>query len=197
MENGFQPGDIFFTRGTGFISKAIRLFSRSFGESRTRVNHVGLVVTAGSVKTCRVVEALHVVRRHSLWKRYGPPKPDRVAVYRPLNLSREEIEILVEEANEQVGKTYGYLKLLAHLLDWFLQGAYVFRRLTRNKNYPICSWLVAHACSKIDKHFGVDPGAAQPDDIWDFVLSNPKKYMPVYPLGPLAADDEPRRLDKK
>lgn len=192
MENTFQPGDIFLTQGTGFLSKAIRLFSRTCGEDRTRVNHVGIIVTPGSVKTCRVIEALHVVRRHSLWKRYGPPKPDRVAVYRPVKLKPEEIDIIVKEANEQVGKTYGYLKLLTHLLDWFLQGAYVFRRLTQNGNYPICSWLVAHAYSKVDMHFGVQPGAAQPDDIWDYVRARPQNFIPIYPLGLLVAEDEPR-----
>ena len=39
-----EPGDVFLTRGSSFISRAIRFFTRSIGEKRTKVNHVGLVV---------------------------------------------------------------------------------------------------------------------------------------------------------
>ena len=44
-----EPCDIFLTKGDSFVSKAIRFFSRSFGEKRTEVNHVGIIVTPGSV----------------------------------------------------------------------------------------------------------------------------------------------------
>jgi len=70
-----ESGDIFLTRGCGFISKAIRFFTRSIGEKRTKVNHVGLVVQRGEVKTVIVVEALcKGVMRHTLWSQYGPPR---------------------------------------------------------------------------------------------------------------------------
>jgi hypothetical protein len=61
-------------------------------------------------------------------------------------------------------------------------GAYIFRRLTQNGDYPICSWLVAHAFAKAGKTFGVQPGAANPDDIWDFIVDNPEKYGEIHPL---------------
>ena len=179
-----KQADIFLTKGSGFISKAIRFFSGHIGESRTQVNHVGLVVEDGELETCFVVEALSKVQHHTLWAQYGPQCKDLVAIYRPLNLTNEEKQVIVNEALEQVGKKYGYLKIATHLLDWTLQGAYVFRRLTQNGKYPICSWLVAHAYSKAGKHFGVDPGAAQPDDIWDFVTDkkNLDKYVCVHEL---------------
>ncbi|MBN2424521.1 MAG: hypothetical protein JXB44_05820 [Calditrichaceae bacterium] len=177
-----EPTDIYLSKGSSFIAKAIRFFSTTIGESCTQVNHVGVIVTKGDLQTCVVVEALHKVTRHTLWSEYGPDHNDLVAIYRPLNLTDEEEEIIVNEANEQVGKKYGYLKIVTHLLDWFLLGAYVFRRLTQDGRYPICSWLVAHAFSKAGKHFGVDPGSAQPDDIWDFVNGNPDKYEQIYPL---------------
>jgi hypothetical protein len=62
-------------------------------------------------------------------------------------------------------------------------GAYFFRRLTNNGNYPICSWLVAHSYSKAGKYFGCEPGAAEPDDIWDFVKSNTEKYKEIYHIN--------------
>ncbi len=39
--------DIFLTKGTSFISGAIRWFTRRIGESRTEVNHVGIIVEPG------------------------------------------------------------------------------------------------------------------------------------------------------
>jgi len=180
-----EPGDVFLTRGKGLISKAIRFFTRSIGESRTKVSHVGIVVEEGTLKTAVVVEALSMVKRHCLWEKYGPPAKDDVAVYRAKNLTSEEIKTIISVAESQVGRKYGYLKIVAHLLDWALLGAYVFRRLASNGDYPICSWLVAHSFSKAGKYFGVEPGAASPDDIWDFVSSHKDIYECVHKLKPL------------
>ena len=180
-----KPGDIFLTRGTSFISRAIRVFTRTFGESRTKINHVGLVVAQGTAAQAQVVEALWRVVRRRLWDGYGPPSKDEVAVYRPINLTDEELAAIVAYAERQVGKQYGYLKIAAHLLDWGLMGTYLFRRLTQSPDYPICSWLVAHAYASVSKDFGVVPGAATPDDIWDFVTKESEKYRRILLLGRL------------
>jgi hypothetical protein len=180
-----QPGDVFLTRGRGLLSRLIRLFTRSIGESRTQINHVGLIVAPGSAATAVGVEALSKVVRHPLGSRYGPRSGQEVAVYRPINLRPDEIAVVVSAAESYVGRKYGYVKIVAHLLDWLFLGIYLFRRLARMDNYPICSWLVAHAFSKVEKTFGVPPGAASPDDIWDFVSSEPEKYRCVLPLGAL------------
>lgn len=189
MTTELLPGDVFMTRGKGFVSRAIRFFTRTIGEKRTKVNHVGIIVSAGGFKESSEVEALIEVREVKLWYGYGPPSTDDVAIFRPTNLSPEEIEVIVAEAREQVGKTYGFFKILGHILDWLLLGAYIFRRLTQNGDYPICSWLVAHAFAKVDKTFGVAPGAATPDDIWDFIVDNPDKYREIHPLGRLWQTD--------
>jgi hypothetical protein len=182
MELSIKPADIFLTRGNSFISNAIRFFSRTIGESRTKVNHVGLIVEEGTLQTCVAVEALSKVKKHTLWSEYGPNHDDQVAIFRPLNLTEEEKKLIAGEALEQVNKKYGYLKIVTHMLDWFLLGAYVFRRFTQSGKYPICSWLVAHAYSKAGKNFGCEAGAAQPDDIWDFVTKNPAKYEQIHSL---------------
>ena len=181
-----EPGDVFLTQGKGFISRAIRFFTRRIGEKRTEVNHVGLIVQSGDLQDAIVVEALTRVKSHRLWSQYGPPKKDSVAVYRASNLTQDEVDKIVAEAESQVGKKYGYLKIVAHFMDWLLLGAYLFRRIVPDGKYPICSWLVAHSFSKAGKHFGVDPGAATPDDIWDFIEHNPDKYEEIHPLKPLA-----------
>jgi hypothetical protein len=66
-----------------------------------------------------------------------------------------------------------------------LLGAYVFRRLVPGRRYPICSWVVAESFGKAGKHFGVEPGAASPDDIWDFIEARPDLYETIHPLRPL------------
>jgi hypothetical protein len=185
MATVIKPGDIFLTRGNALISRLIRFFSTKIGESRTMVNHVGVVVEEGTLQTCVVVEALSRVKHHKLWEQYGPPDNDSVAIYRSINLTSEEIDKIVKYANKQVGRKYGYFKIVTHLLDWFFFGVYFFRRFTNNGQYPICSWLVAYAFAEADKNFDVAPGAAEPDDIWDFVNKNKDKYEEVYPLSRL------------
>lgn len=186
-----KPGDIFLTRGQGFVSWAIRCCTRNIGEKRTQVNHVGIVVEEGSLRTCNVVEALMRVMLHPLWRQYGPENHTLVSVYRPLTLTPEEIAVVVAEAREQIGKGYGFLKLFAHLLDWLLQGVYFFRRFVGCEKYPICSWLVAHAYSRAGKHFGCEPGAAEPDDIWDFVTTHHTYYKRIHPSSKSGADAHP------
>jgi len=126
MDVLLKPGDVFFTRGTGCLSRAIRVCTRSFGEKRSKVNHVGVVVNEGSIQTAMIVEALSKVRMHRLWKRYGTSNKHQVAIYRVKNLKPEQIEIIIAEANEQVGRLYGFGKIITHLLHWLLTGVYVF-----------------------------------------------------------------------
>ena len=178
-----QPGDIFLTRGTSWFSGAIRFFTRRIGEERTKVNHVGVVVEGGHVERVRVVEALSTVKKRNITAYRG--KKTAVAVYRPTNLTSEQLQTIVDKSNSYVGRQYGWFKIVMHLIDWVFQGAYVARRLTNSDNYPICSWLVAQAYAEVGADFGVEPGAASPDDIWDFVTQNTDKYEMVHPLLPL------------
>ena len=187
-----QPGDIFLTRGRGFVSRAIRFFTRHIGESRTKVNHVGLVVQGGPIEQAVVVEALRNVERHCLIDEYGGAD-DQVAIYRPTKLSRAELQRVVALANGYVGRGYGYGKIALHALDWVFQGAYVFRRLGQMDDYPICSWLVAQAYSGVGVHFGVDAGAATPDDIWDYVTTHHNEFVRVRGLERLSFPAQPLR----
>lgn len=189
MDIMLKPGDIFLTKGPGLFSRLIRFCSRSIGESRAKVNHAGVVVKEGSLRTAEIVESVAVARRCRLWEHYGPRSKNAVAVFRPRNLTPEQVAVIVATAERQVGKKYDMFKLAAHLLDWLLLGAYLFRRLADNGDYPICSWLVAHAFDEAGKNFGVARGAAQPDDIWDFVTGNTDKYECLHPLARLREDE--------
>lgn len=180
------PGDVVLTRSGGIVGWAIRLFTRSIGESRTKASHTGIIVEGGPLDGAIIVEALSKVKRHRLWDRYAG-RNHEVAVFRPLNLTPGELTKVIAKAETYVGRRYGYLKILAHWLDWVLQGAYVFRRLAAQDRYPICSWVVAYAFAEADKHFDVEPGAATPDDIWDFVTGNPDVYREVVALARLTS----------
>lgn len=179
-----EPCDIFLTRGTSFVSGAIRFFTRSFGEKRTEVNHVGIIVDGGTVHSAVAVEALVKVRMHAL-RRYATKPTTGVAVFRPINLTDAEKALIVEKAKSYEGRAYGWTKIVTHAMDWSLRGAYVFRRLTSSDDYPICSWLVAYAFAAAGKDFGVEAGAANPDDIWDFATSNADKYVQIRGLTPI------------
>ncbi len=132
-----------------------------------------------------MVEALSKVKRHRLWEQYGSPDNSWVSVYRAKNISPKEMKVIMAAAEEQVGKTYGYLKVVMHFLDWCLTGVYFFRWFARSENYPICSWLVASAFGEAGYDFGVPNEGANPDDIWDFVNERTDYYERIVLLGPL------------
>lgn len=176
-----QPGDIFLTQGDSFVSKAIRVLTRDRGESRTEVNHVGVVTQKGGIHSAVIVEASSkVIRRHM--GAYAKSTSTKVAIYRLKSLRSEEKCAIVTAANAYVGKKYGYLKIVAHFLDWCLGGVYFFRRMAMMDNYPICSWLVAYAYLNAGLGFGVEASGASPDDIWDWVTDPENGYEEVHPL---------------
>lgn len=178
-------GDLFFTCGDSKVSKLIRWFTRSKGEAKTQVNHVGLVIGGGTLGEAVIIEAVRTVQIGRLMRRYGPPKTDRVAVYRCIGVSMIDLAEACLAAESYEGRKYGYLKIAAHALDRLIGGKYVFRRLAGMDNYPICSWLVAYSFEKIGISFGVPADAADPDDIWDWVASHPRKFRAVRPLTQL------------
>jgi len=178
-----QAGDIVFTRSPRLFGKLIRVCTRSFGESRTKVNHVGGIVKGGKVTQAVIVEALHKVVRRNLWVAYGPSCEDEICIYRYKHLTKEQETIIVETRESYVGKVYGYLKIATHFLDWMFLGTYCFRRLTNSDNYPICSWTEEHSYRKAGIDFGK---GASPDDIWDYVTEKDKdNWECVYPLRKL------------
>jgi len=182
------PGDIVLTRGSSWVSRAIRAFTRSPGEAPTKVNHAGAIVTAGPLRFSELVEAISTVVRRNLWAAYFGR--DQVSIWRAKNLTPDQRRKVAANAQEYVGRKYGYVKVVAHALDGLLGGAFFFRRMTGMDRYPICSWVVAHAYGKEGFHFGVTDNAATPDDLWDFVNKRKDLYECIFPLGPLKDSGE-------
>lgn len=180
-----KPGDIILTRGEGWLDEAVRRFSAVGKEKEAFVNHVGIVVRGGQdfpfekgQHEAIIVEALSHVKRHPLRDQYGDGKT-QIAIFRPKLINKYKISKIVKKANEYVGDSYGYIKIVAHLLDYFLGGAYFFRRLANMDKYPICSWLVAEAYASIGHNFGVPAGAASPDDIYDYCRKYKEEFEEI------------------
>lgn len=163
------------------FSRLIRIGEKSLGEEKSIVNHVGIVSQFGPIDVADVIEALVTVKKHTLFEQYHN-KSDKVAIFRPLNLSFEQSLEIILKANSYVGRNYGYSKIVTHALDYFIGKKYIFRRLTHSDNYPICSWVVSHSYKAAGLDFGCPPGMADPDDIWDFCVGNPDKYSCVLDL---------------
>ena len=185
-----EPCDLFFTQGDAWLSRAIRLLQKPFWKSgeRPQVNHVGGVVTSGTLELVEVIEALRKVVRHSLVGQYGPDSDapgTRVEIWRPLNLTVEQKALILKRATSYEGDVYGWTKIALHVLDYPFDKTPVFRRLGRIDLLPFCSFVWARSFGEAELHFGVEDYAAQPDDMREFCRQNPDKYELIRELKPL------------
>lgn len=96
--------------------------------------------------------------------------------------SVSDINYIIATAKHPVGNKYGIAKLMARLADGVFQVAHVFRRLTDDSDNLISSRVMYHVFADAGNNFGVEPGAAEPDDIWDFVTSHKDIFECVHPL---------------
>jgi hypothetical protein len=187
-----RTGDIFLTRSRSLLGVVIRFFERTKGEGRTVVNHTGLFL-GGRQRFSRLddvtsIEALARVRTGRFWSFYHNNKNVEVAIFRDITLTDAERREIAETALHYQDQLYGGLKLALHAGDWFLSrllfrsDVYLFRRAALIDWAPICSYLVAKCYQKVGRNFGCEPGAAQPDDIWDYVHAHPERWGPVLSL---------------
>ena len=163
-----EPADVVLVRHSGIVAMLIRRFSQGRNEPGTLWDHVEVAIgpdqTIGSSWRGTGIRPMADVvadsERTQVWRLEG------------LQLKRK---VVTERALEYHGCAYGKLKIIAHGLDGLLGGAYLFRRLCRMDNYPICSWLVAYAYDSVGERFsGLPPNAVQPDDIGDHVRADPR-----------------------
>lgn len=190
MDNSDYPelksGDIVCVGSKGLLSKLIRWFTRVGGENRTFCSHVGVMYDSATV-----CEAQAQVNMNAFFDTYYQLNPNNywVEVWRRQQLSANDVACIKKKCMEYKGRTYGYLKILAHALDGLLskityRDIYLFRRLCRMDNYPICSWLVAYVYDHcvFPRAFGVEASRATPDDIHDHLI-NSNAYKQVWSLG--------------
>jgi len=177
-----MPGDLLFFRGRQWISGAIRWATRSRGEDRTWANHVGGVGTGGTPDKSSSIEALWKVKEQPFLKAIEGAD---VQVWRKRDLPKGERYELAVHARSYLGRKYGPLKIVAHLCDAVLSkifggNPYVFRRLSKMDNYPVCYWVWSFAYFRsIGYRFGSDPYNTSPDDMHDWCKSRPWEWERV------------------
>jgi len=172
---GFLPADLVFTSPTSFFGNGIGWATRGKGEGATWAKHVG-----GFVGSDQVVESLWRTVQHPLSEVSVP-----LQVWRHISLTDWDRAVIATKARSYVGAPYGGAKIITHLGDALLGklfggNPYVFRRLAHRDDYPICSWTWAWSFAEIGYLFGVEPRAAQPDDMHDWCASHPDHWTKIY-----------------
>lgn len=180
-----QPGDLIFVQSLNWMSRAIRFFERGWGEKPSLVNHVaGVVDPAIDPERAYVVEAtLPGVKYHRVSEiGWGHAQ---VAIYRHVSLTPDQISAVRREALIYEGRRYGFSKIVAHMLDWFLGKRYVFRRLAGMDDLPMCAWVWSHAYRRgAGVEFGAPANQVDPDDMYDYVVNHPNEWGCVRLLSP-------------
>jgi len=179
-----QPADIFFSASNGFLGRGIRWATRHRGEEKTLFNHVGVFVEPDRMGQATLVEASGRVRVSRIDESYRDTDC-LIAVARPLGLTDDEKGDIAFDAIEKVGNKYGWMKIIGFLGDALLSKIFggdpvFFRRLFFFRSRPVCSQVVAELYQEYGYSFGVPGGYATPDQIWDFVLTHPKKYEIIF-----------------
>jgi len=182
-QNLLQTGDVIHVQSTGLLSELIRRFSRADEEKPTWASHSAMVLRAG--EQIEIIEALWktVIRPITAYK---DKKAKLIICRKTPNIEEQQKQKMVEKAQYYEGKQYGFWEITFHVLDRFLNNSYVFRRLIKDDDYPICSWLVAYVYDRVlGYRFGVPPNAAQPDDIldnctdsnWEFIWADSSRSL--------------------
>ena len=177
-----EPADIVFTDTGLWTSRLIKWGTQEAGEAPTLVSHVAL-----AVDNSKVVEALGrgVVKR-SLYKAYMGKK---VAVYRCKShvISKTDkirVAAYAEELQDSVVR-YSYLGILIRMVDALLGKLKIKSRLAsyyKPTNFSECEQFVTKCFSDRGVFFGK---ALSPDDLWDYIISNPDDFLCIKPLGEL------------
>jgi hypothetical protein len=187
----FLPGDILLFAGKkgDRYTRLADWVMRTNGEGPTYAVH-----TAQFLDSRRVLEMDFVVRVKSIediinkrvdlnaWERRG------FEVWRCHTLTDAQREALTDQALRYINIRFGYLKLIAHLLDGLLQkithrDLYLFRQLDPDGSSPVCSGVTAFVFDRaLHYRFGVAPEWADPDHIHDWLVGHPGEWKRVFAL---------------
>ena len=186
MSYNYRKGDIVGTLGYHPISVAIQWATRSKNEPESFSNHNEIIVNdCDLLRDVETVAAMGSgVERHKLCEVYAG-KRDQVEIWRALNFSDEDRELIADAAIKHIGHKYPYHRILLQLIDEkIFGGKFVVRRLAFSENFFVCTPLVVHAIWAADYRFGFkSPAQANPDNLRDYLQNNPDKYINIRPLA--------------
>jgi hypothetical protein len=187
----FVAGDILLFAGKqgDWYTRLADWIMRGDGERPTYAVH-----TAQFLDSRRVLEMDYVVKVKSIddilnqrvalntWHRRG------FEVWRCHALTDAQREALTDQALCYINVRFGFVKMIAHLVDGLLQKVarrhlFLFRRLDPDGSSPVCSGVTAFVYDKaLHYRFGVEPECADPDHIHDWVVAHPDEWECVYAL---------------
>jgi hypothetical protein len=170
-----QTGDVIHVQSSGLLSKLVRFISKSDEEEPSWASHSAMVL--------RVDEEMEIIE--AIWrtvvrpiKVYEGKKAKLLVCRKPGGIEEEQKQEMVKKAEYYKGKIYGFWEITFHVLDRFLNNSYFFRRLIKDNDYPICSWLVAYVYDRVLGYgFGAPPNAAQPDDLLDHCVDSDWEFI--------------------
>ena len=170
-----QTGDVIHVQSRGLLANLVLFFSKADKEEPSWSSHSAMVL--------RVDEEIEIIE--ALWKTvirpitaYKGKKSKLLVCRKPGGIEEEQKQQMVKKAEYYEGKIYGFWEITFHVLDRCLNNSYVFRRLIKDNDYPICSWLVAYVYDKVlGYHFGAMPNEAQPDDLLDHCVDNDWEFI--------------------
>jgi hypothetical protein len=178
-----ETGDVIHVQSHGLLSFLIRVFSRGPFEPKSWASHSAMVLRVdGGIE---IIEATRKVGRRPI-DIYKGRNSKLIISRKPGGLDDHFREEIIKKSGYYHGLKYGVGKIILHFLDYIFGSIYLFRRLAINNKYPICSWIVAYVYDRVLGYkFGVEPNAAQPDDIsdycvadgWNFVWANSQASM--------------------
>jgi hypothetical protein len=196
MEYNFKKGDIVGTLGYHPISVAIQWATRSKNEGETFSNHNEIIVNnCNRLDEVFTVAALgRGVVEHNLCKTYGGRR-DQVEIWRALNFSGKDRDLIAETAKSFVGRKYPWHRLFGQLIDEkIFRGRYIFRRFVFSRNYFVCTPLVVASIWAAGYNFGFqNPTEANPDNLRDYLSApeNRDKYICIRPLARIECQETP------
>ena len=165
-----EPADLIFCQSYSLLGKLIRYFTTRPGETETFANHVIGLVSSGYA-----IEALVTTVKRPF---NVNTEKDAIEIYRytgpiPCDFPKD----VVDKAYDYLGRTYGFGKIITHMLDAIIvkiikKEVFFFRKINHFDRYPICSWIWAFAyyrASEGQLNFGMPPEYAAPDDMHDYV----------------------------
>ena len=108
---------------------------------------------------------------------YGDARRYSIAIARHKLATQAHREKILAACEHLLGKSYGFVKVGAHALDYALTIAWnaiggrgdvsAFRRLCRMERYPMCSWASLYEYRKAGLPFATSLETGSPDDLWD------------------------------
>ncbi len=190
------------------IAFLIRLFSTFRGERPSITNHTFLVRPDGEL----IVESIPTGTSERSWRQVYDNDRHWGVLVEPRDLSSEARAVIESKAQDYLGRRYGGVAVVTHLLDGtpgrlFGADVYLFRRIRfpgmeAAPLYNICSWLICWTHRHVGWSFHGRDGAlpchrATPDDLWDDVFERrPKSYSVRAELGTRPPDVPQAYLDK-